>query len=158
MTEAEYRAHQIKIGRELAMQDVEYAKELTTEPVERSGTILLPYPVSTNRAYRNFRGRTVMSAEGRAYKIAVAAAMAGQVCHAGSVIFSYWLHPRTTAKGCASRVRIDLDNTKLLLDALNGVAWRDDSQIVELHGYVAEPVHGGGVSVLVQNRLSLTTT
>ena len=32
--------------------------------------------------------------------------------------------------------RPDLDNIiKIVKDALNGIAWKDDSQVVELHGY-----------------------
>jgi crossover junction endodeoxyribonuclease RusA len=38
---------------------------------------------------------------------------------------------------CASNVRGDLDNlAKLALDALNGIAWRDDKQVVRLSASV----------------------
>ena len=60
------------------------------------------------------------------------------------------LHPRLTAKGEASKVRIDLDNAvKVALDALQGLAFADDAQVVELHASVGEPLQDGGLGVVV---------
>lgn len=85
----------------------------------------LPYPPSANRYWRVWRGRAVMSAEARAYKARV-----GQ-------LYAH-LAPMEGALGVRIRVtrparRGDLDNTlKVALDALKGLAYHDDRQLVQL--------------------------
>lgn len=91
-------------------------------------TATLPYPPSANRFWRHFRGRVVLSAEGRAYKQAVALLLrkAKPAGHEVSVHLHFY-RPRKSG---------DLDNRiKLLLDSLNGLAWEDDDQVVELHAW-----------------------
>ena len=90
----------------------------------------LPYPPSLNRLYRHVGPMVLISREGREYKKRVGwLALEQRVTkQAGPLCVSLWLF-RPTRRG-------DLDNTaKALLDALNGIAWVDDSQIVELHMY-----------------------
>ena len=120
------------------------------------GWIVVPYPVSVNRAYRNFRGRMVMSAEGREFKRMVASswALAGQPLIEGPVSVHYRLHPKLTKDGRASKTRQDVANMeKLLSDALNGLAWTDDKQIECLLIELSYPVKGGAVSVRVKSAL-----
>lgn len=90
-------------------------------------TLTLPYPPSGNRYWRHAKGRTYLSAEARAYRAAVAR-VAPTLPLDGPVSVTLTVYrPRKAG---------DLDNTfKVLLDALNGLAWHDDSQIEELHGY-----------------------
>jgi crossover junction endodeoxyribonuclease RusA len=59
------------------------------------------------------------------------------------------LHPRQPKKATGRPVRcLDLDNAmKAAIDALNGMAWMDDSQVVEIFGRKAEPVEGGKLIV-----------
>lgn len=112
--------------------------------------ILLPYPPSVNRYWRNFRGRMVVSAEGRAYKqhAALACLAAGLKPLAGGVELHAVLHPKLTKKMEASLVLIDLDNMlKVCCDSLNGIGYADDSQIRRIVAEVGEPVDGGGMSV-----------
>lgn len=93
-------------------------------------TITLPSPVSANRYWRNFRGRMVVSAEAKAYKEQVAwiARAAGMELLTGDV--------SVTMKVYRPAKRGDIDNAaKILLDSLNGIAYSDDSQIVEIHAY-----------------------
>lgn len=103
-------------------------------------TFRLPYPPSVNRLYRVIRGRMVMSDEARAYK-ALAGLLARQqgvevLCGAVSVTISVF-RPRRAG---------DLDNTlKATLDALNGIAYEDDSQITELHARRYEQAKERGV-------------
>ena len=53
--------------------------------------------------------------------------------HFGPVAIHAVLHPRLTKEGRASETRIDLDNClKLVADALNGILWHDDRQIVRV--------------------------
>jgi len=90
----------------------------------------LRYPPSANNYWRFPRalGRPILSAEARAYKrtIGMEALAQGVRPMAGDLIVSLAVY-RPMRRG-------DLDNTaKVLLDSLNGVAWVDDSQIIELH-------------------------
>ena len=91
--------------------------------------IILPLPPSANVYWRNFRGRTVVSAAARAYKAGVwlQAQHAGFTPFAGPV--AVYVHVYRARKAG------DLDNfgTKVLGDALNGIAYQDDSQIAEWH-------------------------
>jgi crossover junction endodeoxyribonuclease RusA len=97
-------------------------------------TIELPYPPSSNRYWRVFRGHPVKSDEARNYQtqagwLAKAAGVHDPL--SGAVALSIWLYrPRKTG---------DLDNRlKVLIDSLNGVAWNDDKQVVEIHAYLRD--------------------
>ena len=90
----------------------------------------LPLPVSANRYWRNYRGRTVVSAEAKNYKkiVRLQAQHRGIRPFAGPVAVYLRVY-RARKSG-------DLDNSiKVLLDALCGVAYADDKQIVELHSW-----------------------
>ena len=114
--------------------------------------ITLPYPPSVNRYWRNFRGRMVISAEGREFKIA-----AGWLCKSvyhkpmdGDVQLTMTLHPKLTTTGKASKTVMDLDNSlKCVCDCMNGIAYVDDSQIVRIVAEIGQAIKGGGVSVEV---------
>lgn len=117
-----------------------------------TNSLPLPYPVALNRAYRNFRGRMVMSAEGRAWKqhAAWAAKAAGWKVIAGPVWVTLTLHPKLTKTGRASETRMDLDAIfKLALDSFNGVAYLDDKQVRRIVAEIGYPVKDGGLSVSV---------
>lgn len=86
----------------------------------------LPYPPSANVLWRNVNGRMVLSREGRQYKARVRDLLPG-------------VRPLT----CDVAVRIDvyrpirsgdLDNRlKAVLDAVRGLLFVDDRQVVEIH-------------------------
>lgn len=100
-------------------------KALATPPAQH---ITLPYPPSANRYWRSWRGRMVVSDAAKTYKLAawMVAQSAGIHPLAGDVAISVHVY-RPARRG-------DVDNSlKVLLDALIGVAYQDDSQIVELH-------------------------
>jgi crossover junction endodeoxyribonuclease RusA len=91
-------------------------------------TFTLPWPPSLNRYYRTWKGRVLISSEGRAYKLVAAlkAKASGVKPMDGGLVVRLELY-RPQKRG-------DLDNTlKALFDSLNGVAWVDDGQVVELH-------------------------
>lgn len=70
----------------------------------------------------------------------------------GSVELFLILHPRSNKNGEASKIRLDLDNSiKAAADAMNGVAYLDDSQITRIVAEVGEPMVGGGLSVQVRS-------
>lgn len=91
-------------------------------------TITLPYPPSSNRYWRNYRGVMVKSEQARQYQeqagwIAKAKGLQPLVGDIDVRIDVY----RPAKRG-------DLDNTlKVILDSLNGIAYQDDSQIVSIH-------------------------
>lgn len=115
--------------------------------------IILPMPPSNNRYYRHFRGMTVLSKEGAAFKKEAAwrCTSAGMRPINGDVELHAILHPRKNKDGTASKVRVDLDAIlKATCDALNGVGYQDDKQITKLVAEVGIPVVGGAVSVQVR--------
>jgi len=90
------------------------------------------HPVSVNAMYRAYRGRFILSEEGRQFK----KNMSNYLCEVKdiklttepvkvSIIFSF-----------SDKRRRDVDNyAKAILDCLTGVLYKDDSQIIELHLY-----------------------
>lgn len=115
--------------------------------------LLLPYPPSTNRMWRHYRGRPVMSAEAREWKRNAAwlACEAGWRPMTGRLAVDITLHPRMTKKGKESQCRLDIDNAiKAVLDALNGVAYADDRQVIQLAARVGSAIPDGGLSVDVK--------
>ena len=116
---------------------------------------MLPYPPSSNRYWRHFRGRTVRSSEAERYRVAVFAHVFSEGftgCLSGPIRVCATLHPKRTKKGEASKTRLDLDNcVKVLLDALQGVAFDNDRQIEDLRILLGGPVEGGGISVTLES-------
>ena len=95
-------------------------------------TLVLPTPPSANVYYRKFRNRMVLSEAGKAYKQAVLAIAIRQDKRlpliSGDVAVT-WTWYRARKSG-------DLDNRgKPIKDALQGVAYHDDNQVVEEHCY-----------------------
>ena len=100
----------------------------------------LPWPPSVNTYWRTFRGRMIISAKGREYRIAVAQQIIDQQC----------------GKRLAGKLKVEIeawrpDNRRRDLDnlfkaALDGCThagvWEDDSNIVDLRIYWAESIGG----------------
>lgn len=115
-------------------------------------TMTLPYPISANRYWRNFRGRTVTSAEANRYKNAVRhqAYLAAINALLGNVGVEITLHPKKNRDGSASRTVMDLDNAlKVALDSLQKVAYIDDKQIKYLVAQYGGALQDGGLTVCV---------
>ena len=112
-------------------------------------TLELPYPPSVNHYWRHFRGRTLISRGGRAFRDAVCAALAAAQVRplAGHLAVAVEVYP-------PDRRRRDIDNVqKALLDALeHGGAFRDDSQVVWLLTERAKVVPGGKTVVRIAER------
>lgn len=113
-----------------------------------SQTFTLPYPPSTNRLWRVFKGHMVLSDEARAYKEAAyyelrtkgARAVTGKV-----VVHMRVYRPRKAG---------DLDNRlKIVLDSLKGIAYVDDSQVIAIHMYRYEDKKNPRVLVTVEETL-----
>lgn len=114
----------------------------------------LPYPISTNRYWRTFRNRQIVSKEAVAYKARVAAIAAenGIKPTDKTVSLTVQLIPKANKDGSASKVCLDLDNClKVCLDALQGAAYDDDNQVEEIHAKrLKTPIAGGGLVVKVE--------
>jgi len=116
-------------------------------------TIQLPYPPSMNTIWRSYHGHVVLSAAARRWKrdAQMLALGAGMRPLAGAVVVMTTLHPKLTKAGMASKQRQDCDNhIKITLDALNGVGFIDDKQVIRIVAEVGEPIQGGGLTVTVK--------
>ena len=114
----------------------------------------LPYPVSNNNNARMVNGRVLTSKAAKAYKADVGwlARVAKCPLLEGDVSVNVFLHPKMNLDGSANKNRHDLDNVfKVLFDALNGIAWKDDRQIIRLFGAVSTPMSNGGLTVIIEN-------
>ena len=114
--------------------------------------IFLPYPPSQNRYLRHTSRGTYRTKEANAYRDTVrkVALLAGVEALKGSVEVVLTLHPRMTKKRVSSLVRLDVGNVeKVACDALNGVCYSDDGQIVRLVVEIGRAMPGGGLTVEV---------
>ena len=102
--------------------------------------ITLPFPPSVNTYWRNFNGRTILSAKGREYRLAVETLLHKQNI---DLKLTTKLKVEIEAYRPDNRRR-DLDNLlKAPLDALgHSNVYEDDSQIVDLRIYWAEDKGG----------------
>lgn len=93
-------------------------------------TVVLPVPPSARDYWRVWRNRAVRTKEAEAYCAAVRTLYRGRPHQRPVAVTMRWF--RAAKRG-------DLDNRlKILLDALQGVAYANDQQVVELHAYRAE--------------------
>jgi crossover junction endodeoxyribonuclease RusA len=102
--------------------------------------ITLPFPPSVNTYWRNFNGRTILSAKGREYRLAVEALL-----HKQNIDLKLTTKLKVEIEAFRpDNRRRDLDNLlKAPLDALGpSNVYEDDSQIVDLRIYWAEDKRG----------------
>lgn len=95
-------------------------------------TLVLPYPPSANRLWTFTARGARLTEAAKAYKTEC-----GLVARTQATADMPFLGAvRLTMRFYRPRKAGDLDNMqKGLLDALNGICWHDDRQIVELHAY-----------------------
>lgn len=87
--------------------------------------LTLPFPPLGNRYYRNCRGRMVLSKKGREYKDQVLKDHGGQQIEGEVRVWIRAFRPRRAG---------DIDSVlKCALDALQGVAYANDKQIIGLY-------------------------
>ena len=87
--------------------------------------LTLPFPPSANRYWRNYRGVTVVSQEAKSFKAHVRLVTKRIQPQEGPLQWS--------AVAYFPNRRGDLSNRiKIVEDALNGIAWIDDSQVMAL--------------------------
>lgn len=109
--------------------------------------ITLPFPPSTNHVWRWYRGRVVLSAEGRRFREQVWWLLRAARVRTlkGPVVFQVDVHP-------PNRRQFDLDNRiKSLLDACqHGGAFDNDNQVVRIIAQKCNPVRGGKAVVRIE--------
>jgi len=94
--------------------------------------LTLPVPPSSNRWWRNVKGRMVKSREAREYQetAATLALMSRMELIEKPTEVAVTIHWYREA------LRGDLDKRySIMLDALQGIAFENDSQIAEIHAY-----------------------
>ena len=114
----------------------------------------LPYPVSANRYWRTTKGRVYVSKEAEAYKAQAAwiARAAGMKPATGPVSLGVTLIPK-------NGITMDLDNAlKVTLDALKGIAYVDDKQVVKIVAERVKPDGIGGLAIELNTFLTVPTT
>jgi crossover junction endodeoxyribonuclease RusA len=132
------------------------ARSVRPEPPpmkDSPGFIVFPYPISANKYWRSIGNRVLVSREGRQFKGLVKASwsMLGLPKLEGPLELYLRLHPKMNKDGTASRVCIDLGNSeKVISDALNGLAWDDDKQLVRIIMEKSYPVHKGAISLRIR--------
>jgi Holliday junction resolvase RusA-like endonuclease len=105
--------------------------QVTVDTQAQAIRLTLPWPPSANRYWRNVKGRTLKSREARAY---------AKACQADAIM---QMHGAPLTEDVAVTMHLyrptrrgDLDNRiKVALDALQGIAFDDDKQVVEIHAY-----------------------
>jgi crossover junction endodeoxyribonuclease RusA len=109
--------------------------------------ITLPWPPTVNTYWRNFNGRTIISAKGREYRKAVADQVLIQ-CAAKHIDYAVKMEIKAYRP---DRRRRDLDNLlKALLDSMTHAGvMHDDALIEDLRVYWADEV-GGMVKVTIE--------
>lgn len=117
--------------------------------------LVLQYPISANRYWRKAGARVYVSPEAEQYRANVklqAQSVATVLVESGDVAVSMSLHPKQPKTQSGKRTRcMDVDNAlKVCLDALQGVAFTNDAQIVELRIKRGEPCEGGALVVMWQ--------
>jgi crossover junction endodeoxyribonuclease RusA len=115
-------------------------------------TFTLPYPPSANRYWRNVNGRMVVSASARAYKEEVGWMIKPKVKDplSGDVYVKVRIfRPRKSG---------DLDNSlKVLLDAMKGIVFVDDDQVVEIRANRFDDKANPRAEVTLEVRVLLST-
>lgn len=150
--ETQVRGRMVNIPASTPRQ-VDFAQKVADRFPPKSVEFVVPYPVSSNRNWRAFNGRTIVSPESRGYKEEVRQRAKSAFCprYEGNVSVSYTLHPRMNKDGSPSKTRIDLGNCeKVVSDSLNKLAWVDDKQIVRIVLAVGAPMLEGGLTVRIE--------
>ena len=105
-------------------------------------TFTLPVPPSANRYWRVWHNRIVVTDEAQAYKQEIKYLLSQAVPMKGLVAVNFSVY-RPRMKG-------DLDNyNKIMFDALQGLVYENDNQIVEIHSFRKDDKHNPRVELLV---------
>jgi len=111
---------------------------------------VLPEPPSANRWWRKWKNRMVLSEEARGYKAYVLVLVLGNTGLSTKHLPLFKGNVSVTVAWRRSRKSGDLDKRLgILLDALQGLAYKNDSQIVRLEATRTDDKANAGVTVTV---------
>lgn len=114
-------------------------------------TLTLPEPPSANRYWRVYRGRAVKSSDARDYSVLVFAAFRAQTTIAQRNALPLRGDVSVALRWHRGARRGDLDNRiKVCLDAVRGLLFVDDSQVVSLSAERHESPRAGRLEIEVQ--------
>ena len=116
-------------------------------PITRAAehTFTLPVPPSANRYWRVWNNRIVVTDEARAYKQELKYRLGNCTPIQGEVCINFTVF-RPAKRG-------DLDNyNKIMLDALQGIAYENDNQIVEIHSFREDDKENPRVIIYIYER------
>jgi crossover junction endodeoxyribonuclease RusA len=106
-------------------------------------SLTLPVPPSANRYWAtNRKGRVYETDEAKEYKQAVCNLVHPAAPYTCEVCINFTVYrPRKSG---------DLDNyQKIMFDALQGLAFQNDSQVVEIHGFRKDDAKNPRVEILI---------
>lgn len=108
----------------------------------------LPIPPSANRYWKVYRNRIVVTDEAWAYKDKINLLLRGAVPLTGNVCVNFSVfRPRRAG---------DLDNyNKVLLDSLQGLAYKNDNQIIEIHSFRKDDKENPRVEFMVSDEVDV---
>lgn len=109
--------------------------------------LTLPYPPSANVYWRIWKNRVIVSREARAYKegVRVRCKLMRAKPMTGAVALTLYVYRPRRAGDLGNRL-------KVLEDALQGFAYEDDDQVVEVHMYRGDDKENPRVEVTVEPR------
>ena len=113
--------------------------------------LTLPVPPTSNKWWRMWRGRMVKSNEAREYQeTASQLAMMQQI-----PLIEKPTEVCVTIRWFREAMRGDLDKRySIMLDALQGIAYENDSQIAEIHAYRELDRQNPRMEVMVSRRMT----
>ena len=111
-------------------------------------------PGGTNRLWRNVNGKVIVNPKAKEWKQEVQfIAYGSQIClHVCPVSVSIEYAPKKRKKETDAPLRrLDVDGViKPVLDALQGIAYLNDYQVVSVSSRIVEPVNGGKLTVSME--------
>jgi crossover junction endodeoxyribonuclease RusA len=117
-------------------------RPIAKEHAAEEYTFTLPVPPSANRYWRVWNNRIVVTDEARAYKDEISLLLRSCIPLEGDVSVNFTVF-RPRMKG-------DLDNyNKIMFDALQGLCYYNDNQIVEIHSYRKDDKVNPRVEILI---------
>lgn len=121
-------------------------------PITPAITLALPEPPSANRYWRQAGRHLYVSAEAKIYKHEVRAMLYRAGYTGIKVPFPAGTEVAVTIAWYRGRAAGDLDNRlKVTLDALRGILFDDDKQVVSIHATRHDRPRHGGLSVTVKD-------
>lgn len=114
--------------------------------------MFFPYPTTNNLNTRYGNGHHYKNPKAVAWSYQAGLIAKTSINHAPldcELCVILILHPKMNKDGTASKARMDIDGmSKVVLDAMKGIIYLDDKQVVPEVLDIGPPIKGGGVTLL----------